>query len=652
MSYLPLLSDDDIRFVCSIIPHEEVIRYFSRHPKDLAQIRPGFRAKTFSKSDVSKLLFNFQSKNFIQNIIENWLDFCLREIEKYYNNCIADGDDKDVAQLKTLSGSFFAPNIAVYFKLVGEERSQREMELLSASITAIRENSESNIVQNRELKSKEKELQQEKDKADALHEKLEKATASQQRRIAEIVDLKRELAELHDLRGKVDKQNKDISSAKMLVEEKEACIVKMKQELSISASEIANLKSELGKNAILQAEVIALRKKESYITQLEADVIFYQNQSMDCEKQLERLSDDLVESSSKITNLEEKVAANAQLQAEISELRKSKEGITALKSELENLIERNRVCEEHVERLKIELATAIYNDEQRQEQEKSSRVLSNVTSSGAIHVAHKPLKPIEMALFTEYIGYNLESIGIPSDAEVFNLLINHLSRICFGGVPIIANRLTGAAIAKCIANVITGAPEVKTLRYKKEISIEEISAFFESKERVVCLDNFVGNYNETELLPLFEENRNKIIFLLTAYDRTVNYISEEFLRYCHYLNLNQLIARIPTLELSEDSSTLDEGEYSPERTDANNRYADIMRKILNEINYCKSIIEEKCAEISSEQELCGSLAFDVLPYCVDVLHISPYNSSAHLGRYAGVAGRCPHRKLLKEWFAL
>jgi hypothetical protein len=68
------------------------------------------------------------------------------------------------------------------------------------------------------------------------------------------------------------------------------------------------------------------------------------------------------------------------------------------------------------------------------------------------------------------------------------------------------------------------------------------------------LDNFIGNCNETELLPLFDNYRDKVIFLTVAYDRTIYYVSREFLRYCHYLNLNRIAALSINAELTEDPS--------------------------------------------------------------------------------------------------
>ena len=164
------------------------------------------------------------------------------------------------------------------------------------------------------------------------------------------------------------------------------------------------------------------------------------------------------------------------------------------------------------------------------------------------------------------------------------------------------------------------------------------------------MDNFIGNYNETELLPLFDGHKNKIIFLTVAYDRTIHYVSREFLRYCQYLNFNRVVALSVNVELTEDPSTVEEVDWEPQGIPRENRYASLLREIVGEIGILQGLVESKCTAISDEQDLCRILAFDILPYCVDVLQIAPYNTSERLNKYAGDAGRCPYKKLLKGWF--
>ena len=164
------------------------------------------------------------------------------------------------------------------------------------------------------------------------------------------------------------------------------------------------------------------------------------------------------------------------------------------------------------------------------------------------------------------------------------------------------------------------------------------------------MDNFLGNFNETELLPIFERHRDKVLFLTVAYDRTLNFVSGEFLRYCHYLNFNRVEALVSNAELTEDPSTVEEVENRTQIVSLDTRYSKLLREMLCEFAFRRILVEHKCIHVSTEQDLCRTLAFDVLPYCVDVLQIAPFNQSERLNKYAGSAGRCPYKNLFKVWF--
>jgi hypothetical protein len=178
-----------------------------------------------------------------------------------------------------------------------------------------------------------------------------------------------------------------------------------------------------------------------------------------------------------------------------------------------------------------------------------------------------------------------------------------------------------------------------------------IDDFLSVDGRVVCLDNFIGNFNETLLLPLFDKHRDKIIFLTVAYDRTLRFVPDEFLRYCNYLNLNRIEALLLNSEFTEYDFTVEEIEVIPQWVNSDSRYSSLLKEMLSELGVRQSLIGSKCVTISNEQDLCRALAFDILPYCRDVLQVAPYSTSEHFIKYAGDAGRCLYKKLLRRWYA-
>lgn len=322
------------------------------------------------------------------------------------------------------------------------------------------------------------------------------------------------------------------------------------------------------------------------------------------------------------------------------------------KQKIESLENEIITYEKAIKGLRIELDETKVNCSQFEEQIREELERQQTAKVNEQQSIKAPKCPNDIEEFKEYLGYNLESIGA-SDVAYYVLLNAHLSKILFQGVPILINRSTGINVMNCVANTLIGQATIKPLVFNKDISTEEVSRFLSLGERIVCLDNFIGNFNETELLPLFEKNKDKIIFLTVAYDRTIHYISREFLRYCHYLNVNRIKALTVNAALTEDPSTIVEVDFDPQWAGTENRrYSKPLREVLRELDFPQSLIEQKCAAVFEEQDLCRLFAFDVLPYCVDVLQIAPYNTSERLLKYAGDTGRCPCKELFKEWFAL
>lgn len=527
MNYLLLLNENEIRYICSVIPHQHTIDYFKQNPEEFAKIRPGFRAISISKTDAGKLLFNYRNRDFISSFIEQHISNWLTQIQEHLQECINDGDDRNLALIRTLPFCYFANNVGLYFKLVNEEYSEEYIELMDAAIEVFRDTTE-----------KQEELKKETENIESECKKLQ-----------------------------------------VKLDRKTTILNKNREELSNKSLEIDSLEN-------------------------------------------------------KISSLDKRLATS----------KKDKEEIKLLKRENRRLL--SKIDKLSIEINEVKDNSLLLEEQIRDELEKQQKYIDE-----AQYPAPNPKCPCDMDEFKEYLEYNLINIGVPDDVEYFPLLISHLSRILFGGIPIIVNHAVGKNLIKCVANTLIGKPTVKTMAYSKKITVEEINKFLSSSGRLVCLENFIGNYNETKLIPLMDRHSDKIIFLTTIYDRTLCYLSKEFLRYCHYFNANHIGVLSTNVVLSEDPSTIMEHSYVPESVSGRNRFRDIFRNILYELNFPGGLIEYKCEFISSEQDLCQSLTFDILPFCTDVLQIKPYNVSERLLKYAGTGGRCPQNNLLVRWFS-
>jgi len=527
MNYLSLLTEEEVHYICSVIPLQDSVYYFKKYPKDFAKVMPGFRATSIkSQERVCGVLYRNRNQPFISSFIEKHISRWIIEIQENVNKCIEDGDSKELAYIHTFPLSFFAGNVALYFKLVEDKHPEEYVALLSSMTIEIKNATEK-------------------------HEKLQKILETQE---TDIEQLKKELSS----------SKLDLKDARANLNERSAEIKKLKQSVS------------------------QLEKLRTVVQYAEEDTKLLKSKIQEQENTIQQLQADLTGSKDICKQLEDQIRA------------------------------------------KFEKQQAIKIAKQQ--------------------AAQKVKCPSDIEEFKDYLGYNLENIGIPTNSDFFGLLKGHLGNILFQGVPVIVNRSAGLLLMKCVANALAGYPNVQMLSFKDGILMDDVDCFLSCTERIVCLDNFIGNCNETELLVLLGGHKDKVIFLTVAYDGTLRYVSKEFLRYVHYLNLNRIEAFSAIAELTEDPSTVEEVYCIPQGAIANNRFSNLLRRILGELGFPQGLLVQRCATVSNEQDLCRMMAFEILPYCVDVLQISPYNTSECFIKYAGNAGRCLYKNLFMEWF--
>jgi len=527
MNYLSMLTEEEVHYICSVIPLQDSVYYFKKYPKDFAKIMPGFRATSIkSQERVSGVLFRNRNQRFISSFIEKHISRWIDEIQENVDKCIVDGDSKELAYIHTFPHSFFAGNVALYFKLIEDKHPEEYVALLTSVTIEIKDVTEKHEKLQRTLETQENDIEQLKKELNSVKLELKDAGIKLNERLAEIERLKQSVSQLEELRT--------------VVQNAEAVTTSLKSKL---------------------------QEREDTIQQLQAD---------------------LTGAKDNCKQLEEQIRAEFEKQ----------QAIKIAKQQVDQMAK----C------------------------------------------------PCDIEEFKDYLGYNLENIGIPTNADFFALLKGHLGNILFQGVPVIINRFAGLLLMKCIANALTGHPNVQMLSFKDGILMDDVDCFLSSTERIVCLDNFIGNCNETELLVLLSGHKDKVIFLTVAYDGTLRYVSKEFLQYVHYLNLNRIEAFSAITELTEDPSTVEEINCILQGAIAHNRFSNLLRRILGEFGFPQGLLVQRCATVSDEQDLCRMMAFEILPYCVDVLEISPYNTSECFIKYAGNAGRCLYKNLFMEWF--
>lgn len=528
MNYLSVMNEDEIKYVCSVIPLSDSVGYFRKYPKEFAKVKPGFRATSFKDQEhISEILFHNRNQHFISYFIEEHISQWLDEIGKAVKEKIDKDESKELALLQTLPYCYFADNIGLYFKLTKEVYTEEILSLLSESVKIIK----------------------------AAAEKREQIENELNIKSEEVNRLTSDVLQLQNEKNKTNRKMREFLDEIKMFKRANAELEKSRTEIGSLEQTIARLK----KNA---------QEREDYIQQLK------------------------------------------------TELSSVKQAQPKLEKEIRERLTRRQEAERH------------YRD-----------------------AAKKTKCPKDLDEFREYLGYNFENIGIPTNENYFPLVIDHLSEILFQGKPIIISRTTGQSLMKCVSNALIKNSEVATLVFTGKITEKTIDNFLSQDKRLLCLDNFIGNYNETILMPIFEMHRDKIIFLTVAYDRTLAFVPDELMRYCHYLNLNRIEAFSAGRELTEDPSVVDEDiiEITPINKDI--RWSSVLKQILEELGCKGALSSYKELIVTNEMSLCRLLAFEVLPYCTDILKISPFNISDRLIKYAGSSGRCQYKELFKRWFA-
>ena len=352
----------------------------------------------------------------------------------------------------------------------------------------------------------------------------------------------------------------------------------------------------------------------------------------------------LDEYASQIRILKEKVeelkkAESLYIEAQ-GELEKSKKDVERLNRLNASSIEKMSELQSEIEKITKEKAELEVSVRKKLEDERKEELLAKVFT--------KPLRPVDIEEFLDFLRYNLESIGVKneSDLPIKDLLSFYIADTAFCGKPLVCDKVMSKALSGCIANALVGTSDVSRICFTADISEKSLREFLANSGRIIVIDNFLGNFNETILFSIIDDYRNKIIILTYSYSKTLKFISEELFAFCNFIGAAKVPALFAGSKTNEDPSTFDEEEYDPEWVYYGNHYETILRSILKELNYCEKIVNAKALNLSDERKLCEILLFDIIPYCFEVRSINPLNYSRTLQKYMQ---KSHYSKLLERW---
>lgn len=372
-----------------------------------------------------------------------------------------------------------------------------------------------------------------------------------------------------------------------------------------------------------------LQTREKELSKLSVRITKSEQENERLTREIKKGKAELVDKSKQLVQLEEALSC-AKSSAE-----KHKGQIAKLEQQKIRLEEQLNVERLHTQELEAEVDVWRSEELQRQAQKQ---------------VPHMVYAPNDIDEFYECFEYNLTDIGIDDSESYKDLLVHYLGRILFLGMPVLANRGVSYSIAQCVSNALMGTKVFDILIYKAGITADKIQEFLSKAGRVVCLDGFIGNFNELALIPIVGAHRDKIIFLTTVSERTAMCLATDFLLHCIYFNANRTGKLLRPCDTSEEGTTIEEHPVESINYQVDQRAQRIFGEIAKELQIPASLAECWKVGISSDEELCQVLAFTVLPYCADALYLKPYSVSPRLQKYAGETSRCPYKDLLIRWF--
>lgn len=598
MNYITELIEEDLKYICSVIPYKETTEYFKRYPKEFARLKPGFRPKSLNEKEATRILFDFRNRDFVSSFIVKNIDRWLQEIQDALGEIKKTELTPEEIYINVLSRSVFSYNIPLYYKLVENEKTEEYLCLMAAAV---------------------KQLSEAIDVDDCKRKEYEKETS-----------------------------NKDfiIKNIKNEVEELEKTINKLRTKISNAAANEETIKeivSQKDKDIKEQNNIIAeLRKKVDYLDKQIAEIsnesarsrAEWVEQKNTLKLQLEELENEKASYKDKIVILQESMSTAANFENQIAGMQET----------IDSLRESNESYEERIDELEQLLESA---SQHRVRNLSDSNETLVVRASSAM-----PMRPVDLDDFDEYFNYNLNNIGLDDRWEAYRLFVRFIEKNAFNGVPLLIKHAPGINLANCFANTLYGQKTASVLSYSGSKELESVREFLEAtQDRVVCIDGFVGNCNTIELLAILESYRDKIIVLTYMYDRTLNYLPMEILAYVQYMNADEFKPLLKIKDITEYSSEITEETYAfGDEFCEGNRYQRIFSEIADQCGICKDVINVMATSINDEEYLNSILIFSVLPYICKVKQDNPYNCSKRLQKYAGESGKSEYKSIMLRWF--
>ena len=509
------LTNEDIKYICTVIPCQETAAYFKKYPKEFTKIRPGFRVKSLNDDMLTRILYEFRTKDFISSYLNKHIINWIKEIDSELIKLKEQGIDQNAAYIDVLSRSFFAENVALFFKIKEEEKTEEYISVLSSAVTCEVEHHKEDEEQLISIKEVVKQLEEKKKDIDQQLADEKKKTDYLMNREKEFrAQLEQKSLSLEEAyEGKKESEEK-CKHLEDIAEKLEANLIKTKNDEAKKSSE--------------------MQKKIDTLTQ-----------------EVKEQSEQVEEYSATISELEDKlISANEDIKTWRNQVRLRENQIFTYKAEKAILLTEKDNDKKQIKELKEALELALSaekiqnteDDKNGAQDEQSSLETSEkvIPRRDSDYEWHTLMQPENTEDFDEYFSNNLENIGFNQNEEASMDFSRYLQDVIFNGVPLLIKRGPGINIANSLSNTLYGAPVAACLSYTEVPDVQKVDEYLTGiPDRVICIDGFIGNCNALELIPVLEQHRNKIIILTYMFDRTLTFVPNEILSYVQFVIKNK-----------------------------------------------------------------------------------------------------------------
>lgn len=620
MNYLTDLTKEEIKYICTAIPYQETVAYFKRNPKEFTKLRPGFRVQTLNENMIFRTLYEFRNRDFIAVYLVKKVDRWLREIDEELEKIKRMGLDKESAYINVLSGSFFANNVELFFKIKGEKKSKDYLQVLNSAVIY--------EVYNRKKDEEEKA---------SIEKNLMEITENQEKLKQKSINGKMQLEKMKKDANELNIRLKETSDALAIEKERYRKSLEDNEKLKNEFKKVRD--DEIWKTSEMQQKIEALSER---INEKEKEVSDYLANTLELKAKVTSAEEDIETWKNQVRTREKQLFKYKAEQATLLRTKDTdKKQIKELQTALEQSLNAEKIYKEQLKLLQLENSAEI-------------NIISESVASKKCSDNEKkmPLHPENMDDFIEYFSYNLENLGLNQNEDGVIDFLNYIKKILFQGIPLLIKRGPGINIANSLANTLYGVPLAAHMLYKKGLGVKEVEEFLENTaDRVVCLDGFIGNCNVLELIPVLEQHRNKIIILTYMFEKTLTFVPHEILSYVYFINLDMFSGILRIKDITEEPTEIKEKAYeNKEYTRTNTRLKKIFQEIACECGIELSTALTMADMIEDENQLNEILMFTLLPYVSKVFGKNSYNSSKRLQRYAGESGVSLKKDIIMRWF--